>query len=174
MHERAGRFEPVLVLPLGRSEVEQIEGREHGRQRSQTPADDDEPIDDRPTSGDRDRRRSAVAGRAASSLDDTAARWHTAHVSATWTTGVSDRWRSWRQAVDLDEYDTRWDRLAAEGHDVHGEADAVERLGGGRVLDAGCGTGRVAIELARRGHEVVGVDADADLLAHGHVDARRS
>ncbi len=34
------------------------------------------------------------------------------------------------------------------------------------VLDAGCGAGRVAIELARRGIEVVGVDFDDDLLAH--------
>jgi SAM-dependent methyltransferase len=33
------------------------------------------------------------------------------------------------------------------------------------VLDAGCGTGRVAIELARRGVEVVGVDRDAEMLA---------
>ncbi len=32
------------------------------------------------------------------------------------------------------------------------------------VLDAGCGTGRVAIELARRGVDVVGVDADASML----------
>ena len=31
---------------------------------------------------------------------------------------------------------------------------------GRRVLDAGCGTGRVAIELARRGFDVVGVDLD--------------
>src|SRR5207248_2102727 len=33
------------------------------------------------------------------------------------------------------------------------------------VLDAGCGTGRVAIELARRGIEVVGVDVDPSMLA---------
>lgn len=33
------------------------------------------------------------------------------------------------------------------------------------VLDAGCGTGRVAIELARHGIEVVGVDVDASMLA---------
>jgi SAM-dependent methyltransferase len=33
------------------------------------------------------------------------------------------------------------------------------------VLDAGCGTGRVAIELARRGLDVVGVDLDPDMLA---------
>ncbi len=33
------------------------------------------------------------------------------------------------------------------------------------VLDAGCGTGRVAIELARRGIDVVGVDADESMIA---------
>jgi SAM-dependent methyltransferase len=36
---------------------------------------------------------------------------------------------------------------------------------GGEVLDLGCGTGRVALHLARRGHPVVGVDVEADLLA---------
>ena len=35
---------------------------------------------------------------------------------------------------------------------------------GGPVLDVGCGTGRVAIDLASRGHEVVAVDADPDLV----------
>lgn len=37
--------------------------------------------------------------------------------------------------------------------------------GGGRVLDAGCGTGRVAIELAARGISVTGVDADPQMLS---------
>jgi SAM-dependent methyltransferase len=36
---------------------------------------------------------------------------------------------------------------------------------GGPVLELGCGTGRVVLHLARRGHEVVGVDSDAELLA---------
>ena len=62
-------------------------------------------------------------------------------------------------------YDERWQRLAAEGRNVHGEADFVEGLGPGSVLDAGCGTGRVAIELARRGIDVVGVDLDPSMLA---------
>ena len=33
------------------------------------------------------------------------------------------------------------------------------------VLDAGCGTGRVAIELIRRGIDCVGVDLDREMLA---------
>lgn len=36
---------------------------------------------------------------------------------------------------------------------------------GGPVLELGCGTGRVALHLARRGHEVVGLDSDPELLA---------
>jgi SAM-dependent methyltransferase len=36
---------------------------------------------------------------------------------------------------------------------------------GGPVLELGCGTGRVALHLARRGHEVIGLDSDAELLA---------
>jgi SAM-dependent methyltransferase len=66
---------------------------------------------------------------------------------------------------DGDEYQARFDALAAQGADVHGEADLVASLGPGSVLDAGCGTGRVAVELARRGIEVVGVDVDASMLA---------
>jgi len=35
----------------------------------------------------------------------------------------------------------------------------------GPVLELGCGTGRVALHLARRGHRVIGLDRDPDLLA---------
>lgn len=62
-------------------------------------------------------------------------------------------------------YDERFARLAAQGHDVHGEANLVASLGLHRVLDAGCGTGRVAMELARRGLDVVGIDLDPAMLA---------
>ena len=48
---------------------------------------------------------------------------------------------------------------------MHGEATLVEGLGVRSVLDAGCGTGRVAIKLARRGLEVVGLDADPGMLS---------
>ena len=64
------------------------------------------------------------------------------------------------------DYDARFERLAASGQDVHDEADLVAALSPGpRVLDAGCGTGRVAIELHRRGFDVVGTDLDPHMLA---------
>jgi 2-polyprenyl-3-methyl-5-hydroxy-6-metoxy-1,4-benzoquinol methylase len=65
------------------------------------------------------------------------------------------------------DYQQRFDSLAAAGQDVHGEADFVIGLevpGLESVLDAGCGTGRVGIELARRGLSVVGVDVDPAML----------
>jgi SAM-dependent methyltransferase len=65
---------------------------------------------------------------------------------------------------DGEDYQSRFDRLAASGQDVHGEADFVMSFSPRTVLDAGCGTGRVAIELARRGVEVVGVDVDPSML----------
>lgn len=64
-----------------------------------------------------------------------------------------------------EDFQARFDALAAAGHDVHGEAQLVAALGPRSVLDAGCGTGRVAIELARRGIEVVGVDAEPSMIA---------
>jgi SAM-dependent methyltransferase len=69
------------------------------------------------------------------------------------------------------EYDKRFARLAAQGHDVHGEADLVASLGLRSILDAGCGTGRVAMELARRGYDVVGVDLDTEMLASARENA---
>ena len=61
--------------------------------------------------------------------------------------------------------------LAATGKDMHGEAGFLEALGLRSVLDAGCGTGRVAIELARRGLEAVGVDADPGMLSAARAKA---
>ena len=72
--------------------------------------------------------------------------------------GVSDADRG-------QDYDRRFAEIAATGVDLHGEATFVEALGVRSVLDAGCGTGRVAIELARRGLDVVGVDADPGMLS---------
>jgi len=66
---------------------------------------------------------------------------------------------------DGETYQRRFDELRASGADVHGEANFVLGFSPASVLDAGCGTGRVAIELARAGVDVVGVDADESMLA---------
>jgi SAM-dependent methyltransferase len=60
-------------------------------------------------------------------------------------------WAAWRRSIDVDAYERRWQRLAAAGVDPHGEVALVQTYAPGSVLDAGCGTGRVAAELARRG-----------------------
>ncbi|WP_334142770.1 class I SAM-dependent methyltransferase [Rhabdothermincola sp.] len=62
-------------------------------------------------------------------------------------------------------YQARFDQLQAQGVDIHGEANFVASYRPRSVLDAGCGTGRVAIELHRRGVEVVGADRDPSMLA---------
>lgn len=49
--------------------------------------------------------------------------------------------------------------------------DALALEPGMRVLDAGCGPGRHALELARRGIEVVGVDASPDFIALAQAEA---
>ena len=72
-------------------------------------------------------------------------------------------------SFDGEAYQARFDALTADGMDVHGEARFVLSFDPRAVLDAGCGTGRVAIELACRGVEVVGVDVDRSMLS----EARR-
>ena len=78
-----------------------------------------------------------------------------------------DRSNQWLQnrSTSGDVYDSTYDSRAAAGENVHGEADFVERFAPASVLDAGCGTGRVGRELARRGRDVVGVDLDPAMLA---------
>jgi SAM-dependent methyltransferase len=68
-------------------------------------------------------------------------------------------------AIRGDAYDDRYAAREAAGEHVHGEADFIEQTGVRSVLDAGCGTGRVARELARRGLDVAGIDLDPAMLA---------
>ncbi|HYP41428.1 MAG TPA: class I SAM-dependent methyltransferase [Chloroflexia bacterium] len=78
----------------------------------------------------------------------------------------SNRKNPWldRGGVSGEEYDVSYVEKEAAGQNVHGEADFVEALEPKSVLDAGCGTGRVGVELSRRGIEVVGVDIDSRML----------
>ncbi|QCB28413.1 class I SAM-dependent methyltransferase [Corynebacterium endometrii] len=66
----------------------------------------------------------------------------------------------------------RWKTLEAEGTDIHGEARLADAMSerGSRILDAGCGTGRVGGELIRRGHDVTGIDVDPILIDYATKD----
>ncbi|MGA5301084.1 class I SAM-dependent methyltransferase [Nucisporomicrobium flavum] len=69
-------------------------------------------------------------------------------------------------------YVERFRKLAREGADLAGEARLVDTMvpRGSRVLDAGCGTGRVGAFLAAAGHDVTGVDLDPHLIAAAEED----
>ncbi len=77
------------------------------------------------------------------------------------------RWARLTGGTSGADYAARFDALAASGTDVHGEASFCAALlePGARVLDAGCGTGRVAIRLAELGFACVGTDVDDSMLA---------
>ncbi len=83
---------------------------------------------------------------------------------------MADRWQHSDVPRGAD-YDRRFEDLAATGMDMHGEAALVASYRPATVLDAGCGTGRVAIELAGRGHDVVGVDVDPSMLEAARAKA---
>ena len=69
-------------------------------------------------------------------------------------------------------YIERFRSMAAEGKDLDGEARFVDAMvgRGARILDAGCGPGRVGGRLSALGHDVVGVDIDPDLVAAAEAD----
>ncbi|MGW7434232.1 class I SAM-dependent methyltransferase [Streptomyces sp. NPDC054861] len=88
-------------------------------------------------------------------------------------TGPRDRWAELTGGNAGEEYARRFARLAESGHDIHGEAAFCAALlkPAARVLDAGCGTGRIAIRLAELGHHCTGVDVDSSMLAVARRDA---
>ena len=96
--------------------------------------------------------------------DDSLAGAGSGPVRAAVRVGGMSRWWEIGGTARSDVYDDRWRRMEERGEWVHGEADLVSWFEPGSVLDAGCGTGRVAIELDRRGIDVVGVDLDTRML----------
>lgn len=86
------------------------------------------------------------------------------NVPTRWTTETAEGHSQW--------YIERFRRMAAEGVDLAGEARLVDAMvhPGSLILDAGCGPGRVGAVLHERGHQVVGVDADPELIAAAALD----
>jgi SAM-dependent methyltransferase len=79
--------------------------------------------------------------------------------------------RTWVELVRADpefsnRYLERFRGLAASGQDIVGEGRLVDAMvpRGSRILDAGCGAGRISGFLAGVGHEVIGVDVDPALI----------
>ena len=85
---------------------------------------------------------------------------------------VAPRWLTEHAAGHSQWYIDRFRGMAATGVDLEGEARLVDLLvpRRSRILDAGCGPGRVGGALFLRGHEVVGVDVDPLLISAAQED----
>ncbi|OKL54574.1 hypothetical protein BSZ39_03340 [Bowdeniella nasicola] len=80
----------------------------------------------------------------------------------------------WQRITSADpghstRYINRFKQLAANGFDLFGEARAADAMlaRGSVVVDAGCGPGRISVELAQRSHRVVGLDIDPLFITEG-------
>lgn len=82
------------------------------------------------------------------------------------------RWFSDTKDGHSQWYVDRFRTMAAEGADLAGEARLIDALvpPASRVLDAGCGPGRIGAVLHARGHTVVGVDVDPVLIEAARAD----
>lgn len=69
-------------------------------------------------------------------------------------------------------YIDRFRAMAERGADLDGEARLIDAMvpRGSRILDAGCGPGRLGGYLGRQGHQVAGVDLDPELIAAAEQD----
>ena len=83
----------------------------------------------------------------------------------------------WEQARAIERaeghggYGAHFARLISEGVDIEGEARLADVLAPrrARILDAGSGMGRVGAAMLARGHDVVAVDFDEEILAQSRA-----
>jgi len=99
-----------------------------------------------------------------------------------WVKGVANErereaWLA-RVRANWDERAPRWDETAGADAASPDRAVELERtiaaLGlrpGGRVLDAGCGTGQWAVALAERGVRVTGIDLSSEMIRRAEAHA---
>jgi len=82
------------------------------------------------------------------------------------------RWITDTKPGHSEWYIERFRTMAVQGADLVGEARMVDAMvpPGARILDAGCGPGRVGGYLHEVGHTVVGVDVDEKLIAAAQQD----
>ena len=79
-------------------------------------------------------------------------------------------WKGWDDYADF--YD--WENAQTlDRRDVRFWQDMAQRVEG-RVLELGCGTGRVTLPIARTGARTVGVDRSEEMLSHARRRASRA
>lgn len=84
---------------------------------------------------------------------------------------------TWKELTDnnpahSENYAQRWRNLAAAGNDIYGEARLIDAMAprGAKILDAGCGQGRIGGYLSKQGHDVLGTDLDPILIDYAKQD----
>ncbi len=85
-----------------------------------------------------------------------------AHIAAQWEAEAATYDNGFDHTIGSDAERLAWDRIL-------GLLDGGGR--GLRVLDLGCGTGFLSLELAARGHEVTGMDAAAGMVERARTKA---
>lgn len=85
---------------------------------------------------------------------------------------MNSRWPGLTDPGHSHAYIERFRQLSDSGTDIAGEARLVDAMVArrSRILDAGCGPGRLAGWLAAAGHDVVGVDIDPLLIEAAERD----
>jgi SAM-dependent methyltransferase len=94
--------------------------------------------------------------------------------TVTESTAQRRRGRPWWEELFNDDFIRTMSKITDDqiAHEVDFIEDSLGVAKGGAVLDLACGTGRHAIELSRRGYQVVGYDLSLSMLARAADEAQ--